>query len=221
MEDILKDVSDIPLTWVFLGLVIFLVFGYFIRMIQPLQTKFTMLRAEIKTLRTIQTDTNLLKKEFGVFKEETRSEFGVLNEKTRSLSDMTRSTDQNIKKVQSDIASLEGSFTALEEGTTKMTRNFQSVTVSAETLAERIITIECENRTLSKGYDRLIDRISIQEGTVRAMRIMSKEDMVSLTDKLHALELSMKAIVSKEEMVSLMDKLHALESLMNALEHNT
>ena len=157
-----------------------------------------MLRAEIKTLRTIQTDTNLLKKEFGVFKEETRSEFGVLKEENRSLFDMTRSTGQNIKKVQSDIASLEGIFTTLEEETTKMTRNLQSMTVSAETLAERIITIECENQTLSKGYDRLIDRISIQEGTVHAMRIMSKEDIVSLTDKLHA-----------------------LESLMKALEHNT
>ena len=31
----------------------------------------------------------------------------------------------------------------------------------------------------------------------------------------------MKAIVSREEMVSLTDKLHALESLMKALEHNT
>ncbi|KAK7831163.1 hypothetical protein U0070_020383 [Myodes glareolus] len=209
MEDILKDVSDIPLTLLFLGSVAFLVFGYFIRKIQSLQTESTMLRAEIKTLRTIQTDTNLLKKEFGDFKEETRSEFGVFKQETRSefgvlkednryLFDMTRSTGQNIKKVQSDIASLEGSVTALEEGTTKMTHNLQSMNVSAETLAERIITIECENRTLSKGYDRLIDRISIQEGTVHAMRIMSKEDIVSLTDKLHA-----------------------LESLMKALEHNT
>ena len=130
MEDILKDVSDIPLTRIFLGLVAILVFGYFIRMIQSFQIESTMLRAEIKTLRTIQTDTNLLKNvfgvfkdetrsEFGVFKQETRSEFGVLKEETRSLFDMTRSTDQNIKKVQSDIASLEGNFTALEEGTTK------------------------------------------------------------------------------------------------------
>ena len=102
-----------------------------------------------------------------------------------------------------------------------MTRNLQSVTVSAETLAERVKTIECENWTSSKGYDRLIDRISIQEGTVHAMRIMSKEDMVSLTDRLHPLELSMKAIVSREEMVSLTDKLHALELLMMAMEQST
>ena len=70
--------------------------------------------------------------------------------------------------MQSNIFSLKGIFTALEEETNKMTRNLQSMTVNAETLAERIITIECENRTLSKGYDRLIDRISIQEGTVHA-----------------------------------------------------
>ena len=50
-----------------------------------------------------------------------------------------------------------------------MTRNLQYVTVSAETLAERIKTMECENWTLSKGYDRLIDRISIQEGTVHVI----------------------------------------------------
>ena len=49
MEDILKDVSDIPLTWLFLGLLAFLVFGYFIRIIQSLQIEPTMLRAEIKT----------------------------------------------------------------------------------------------------------------------------------------------------------------------------
>ena len=84
MEDILKDVSDIPLTLLFLGSVAFLVFGYFIRKIQSLQTESTMLRAEIKTLRTIQTDTNLLEKEFGDFKEETRSEFGDFKEETRT-----------------------------------------------------------------------------------------------------------------------------------------
>ena len=60
MNKILQVVSDVPLTWLFLGLVTFLVFGYFIRMIQSLQIDYTMLRAEIKTLSTIQSDTNLL-----------------------------------------------------------------------------------------------------------------------------------------------------------------
>ena len=44
--------------------------------------------------------------------------------------------------------------------------------------------------------------------------------MVSLTEKLHALESSMKTILSKEEKVSLMDKLYTLEFLMKALERN-
>ena len=55
--------------------------------------------------KTIQTDTNLLKEEFGVLKEE-----------TRSFSDKTWSTDQNFEKVQYNIISLKESFTALEFG---------------------------------------------------------------------------------------------------------
>ena len=82
----------------------------------------------------------------------------------------------------------------MEEGPADLARKIQSMTVSAETLAERIKTTECINRTLSKGYDRLIDRISIQEGKVHAMSIMSKDEIVSLMDKLHALESSMKAL---------------------------
>ena len=62
MEDILHEVSDIPLTWLFLGLVAFLVFGYVIRTMQSFKIESAMLRAEIKTLRTIQTDTNPLER---------------------------------------------------------------------------------------------------------------------------------------------------------------
>ena len=102
-----------------------------------------------------------------------------------------------------------------------MTHNLQSMMVSVETLAERIKIIECENRTLLNRCDTLIDRIFIQEGTVHAMMIISKEGMLSLTDKLLAVDSSMKAIMSKEEMVSLMDKHYNLESLMKTLEHNT
>ena len=93
--------------------------------------------------------------------------------------------------------------------------------VSAEILAERNKTIECENRTLLNRYDRLIDRIFKQEDTVHAMRIISKEGMLSLKDKLHAVESSLRVIMSKEEMVPLTDKLYNLESLMKTLEHNT
>ena len=60
--------------------------------------------------KTIQTDTNLLKKEFGVLKEE-----------TRCLSDMTRSTEQNFEKVQSNVKE---SLAALERGQLIWLANF-------------------------------------------------------------------------------------------------
>ena len=36
MEDVLQDVSDIPLTWLFLGLIIFLMFDCLLRIMQVL-----------------------------------------------------------------------------------------------------------------------------------------------------------------------------------------
>lgn len=80
-------------------------------MIQSLQNESRVLRrAEVECLRkgttvlsdnfqsveviskTIQTDTNLLKKEFEILKEE-----------NRSLSNITQSTEQNLEKVQYNI----------------------------------------------------------------------------------------------------------------------
>ena len=79
-------------------------------MMQSLQNESWILRTEVEHLwrgttvlddkfqsvevisKTIQTDTNLLKKEFEVLKEE-----------NRSLSNMTLSTEQNLENVQSDI----------------------------------------------------------------------------------------------------------------------
>ena len=90
--------------------------------------------------KTIQVDTNLLKKKFEVLKEE-----------NRSLCNMTLSTEENLEKVQSDI----------KEGTADMDHKLQSLSVGNETLSEKIQTAECINRTLSKGYERLMDRISI------------------------------------------------------------
>ena len=40
------------------------------------------------------------------------------------------------------------------------------MTVGAKTLFERICSVECTNYTLSKGYDRLSDRMSLQEGNM-------------------------------------------------------
>ena len=64
----------------------------------------------------------------------------------------------------------------------------------AETLSERIHTIECINQTLLKGYDRLTDRMSLQEGNMHAIKIMSKDETLSLLDRLHILESSMKTL---------------------------
>ena len=49
--------------------------------------------------------------------------------------------------------------------------------VGAETLFERIGTVECINRTLLKWYDRLTYRMSLQEGKMHAMVIMSKDEL--------------------------------------------
>ena len=89
---------------------------------------------------------------------------------------MTLSTEQNLEKVQSDIKER---FTIVEEGTADLDRKLQSLSVGSETLSERIKTAECDNRILSKGYDRLADRLSIQEGTIHAMKIISKDELFS------------------------------------------
>ena len=69
-----------------------------------------------------------------------------------------------------------------------MTNKTQSMTEGAETLSERIHTVEYNNRTLSKDYDRLTDRMSLQEGNMNTIKIMSKDETLSLLDRLHTLE---------------------------------
>ena len=75
-----------------------------------------------------------------------------------------------------------------------MAHKTQSMTVGAETLFERIRTVESLNPTLSKGNDRLIDRMSLQEGNMHAMKIMSKDETLFLLDRFYTLESSMRAL---------------------------
>ena len=82
----------------------------------------------------------------------------------------------------------------MDEGTVDLYHKLQSLSVGTETLSERIKTAECDNWILSKGYDRLADRLSIQEGTIHAMKIISKDEILSLMDKFHTLESSMKVL---------------------------
>ena len=57
------------------------------------------------------------------------------------------------------------------------------MTVGAETLFESIHTVECINWTLSKRYDGLTDRMSYQEKNMHAMKIMFKDETLSLLDR--------------------------------------
>ncbi|KAM7320155.1 hypothetical protein ACRRTK_020598 [Alexandromys fortis] len=92
------------------------------------------------------------------------------------------------------VADIKEKLITMEEGTADLGCKLQSLSVGTETLTERIKTAECDNQILSKAYDRLAERLSIQEGTVYAIKIMSKDEMLSLMDKLHTLESSMKAL---------------------------
>ena len=68
------------------------------------------------------------------------------------------------------------------------------MTMGAETLFERLCTVECINWTLPKGYDRLTDRMSLQKGNIYAMKIMSKDETLSLPDRLDTLEFTMRVL---------------------------
>lgn len=140
------------------------------------------------------------------------------------MSNMTRSTGLNFEKVQSNINSFKERFAVLEEETADLTHKIQSMTVGAETLFERIQTTKCINGTLSKGYDRLIGRMSIQEGTIHAISIMSKDEILSLTNKLHTLESSVKALEHNSGQKiwglqkAMVNRLEKIEEILNSDE---
>ena len=107
---------------------------------------------------------------------------------------MTWPTELILEKVQSNSNSFKERFGAPEKEMADLAHKIQSMTVGAETLFERICTVECINCTLSKGYDRLTDRMSLQEGNMHATRIMSKDETLSLMDRFHTLESSVRAL---------------------------
>ena len=59
---------------------------------------------------------------------------------------------------------------------------------SIEKLSERIHTVKFDNQNLLKSYDRLADRVSLQEGNLHTIQIMSKDEVLSLKEKLQTLE---------------------------------
>ena len=54
------------------------------------------------------------------------------------------------------------------------------MTEGTETLSERISTLECINQTLSNFYDRLTGRMPLQEGNMHAIKVMFKDETLSL-----------------------------------------
>ena len=99
-----------------------------------------------------------------------------------------------LEMVQTDSNLFKRRFSNLEKETANLAHKTQSMTVGAETLFERIPTVESLNQTLSKGNDRLTDRMSLQEGNMHAMKIMSKDETLFLLDRFYTLESSMRAL---------------------------
>ena len=64
----------------------------------------------------------------------------------------------------------------------------------SKTLSERIQAFECINKNMLNSYDRLTYRVSLQEGNIYSIEIMSKDEMLSLLNRLHTLESSMREI---------------------------
>ena len=64
----------------------------------------------------------------------------------------------------------------------------ESISKSTKKLSERIHTVEFDNQNLLKCYDRLADRVFLQDGNLHTIQVMFKNGMLSLKEKLQALE---------------------------------
>ena len=58
----------------------------------------------------------------------------------------------------------------------------------SETLSEISCAVELNNWNLLKNYDRLTDKVSLQKVNMQLIKIMFKDEMLSLLDKFHTLE---------------------------------
>ena len=67
-----------------------------------------------------------------------------------------------------------------------MTDKIESMSKDTEKLSERIHTVEFDNQNLlkKKSYDRLSDGVLLHEGNLHTIQIMSKDEVLSLKDKL-------------------------------------
>ena len=82
----------------------------------------------------------------------------------------------------------------MEKDNINLTDKTQLMLKAAETLSERIRAAEFNNWNQLKSYDRLTNKVSLQEGNIHTIKIMSKDEMLSLLDKFYTLESSMRVL---------------------------
>ncbi|XP_049979759.1 uncharacterized protein [Alexandromys fortis] len=181
-----------------------------LEMVQFLQTDSDLLKGKLKTLekdeknladktksnevllekvQSLQTDSNLLK-----------GKLKTLEKDVNNLAGKTQSSEvllETVQSLQTDNDRLKGKFSILEKNTANLTNKTQAMTEGAKTLSGRMCAIECISETLVKGYDRLTDRMSLQEENMLAIKIMSKSETSFLLDRLSTLESSVRALEQK------------------------
>ena len=110
--------------------------------------------------------------------------------KNEALLEMTQSLQKSqlTGLIPSKIKSYLKKINTIEKGNINLTDKIESMSKGTEKLSERIHTVEFDNQNLLKSYDKLADRLSLQDGNLHAIQIMSKDEMLSLKKKLQTLE---------------------------------
>ena len=70
----------------------------------------------------------------------------------------------------------------------------QSTTEGTETLSERICAVKYINQSLLNSYERLMNKVSPQKGNMYTIKIISKDETLSLLDRFHTLKSSMRTL---------------------------
>ena len=103
-----------------------------------------------------------------------------------------------IQSLQTNNEQLVVKINTMERHSISLTEK-SSMLKGAETLSERIHAADFNNQNLLKSYDKLTDKLSLQEGNKDAIKIISKDESLSLLDKFHTLELSMRVLEQNTE----------------------
>ncbi|XP_050021481.1 uncharacterized protein [Alexandromys fortis] len=199
------------------------------RKLQSLSVGTETLQADIKEkFITMEEGTADLDRKLQSLSVGTETLQADIKEKFITMEEGTADLDRKLQSLsvgtETLVADIKEKLITMEEGTADLGCKLQSLSVGTEIVTERIKTAECDYRILSKAYDRLAERLSIQEGTVYAIKIMSKDENLSLMDKLHTLESSMKALEhnSGQEIQTLqkamVNRIEKIEEFLNSDE---